>query len=390
MSVRIAIVAGEASGDLLAARLMKALIEQCGDIEFEGVAGPLMQEAGCKILYDSSRLAVMGIVEVLGRYRELRAMRSTLIKRWIDSPPDLFISVDAPDFNLGLAERLHRKGIPTCHYVSPSVWAWRKGRIKQVKRAVDFVLTLLPFEKKIYDENGVPACFSGHPLADEIPLQNDQSAARFKLGLEDGVPLLAVLPGSRDSELKFLAEQFIATAKLVGESVAGLQCVCPLIKSEQVEGIKNLFAKYAPKLPVKIMVGDARTAMAAADVVLLASGTATLEATLLKKPMVVGYRIAAMTYFIVRKMISLKYFALPNLLAAVPRVAEFIQSELQADLMAPEVIRLFKDKHARQTQVEEFTHIHQLLRCDASHTAARAVVEHFSLCHKLNKVKPNI
>ncbi|MBN4050644.1 lipid-A-disaccharide synthase, partial [Gammaproteobacteria bacterium AH-315-M22] len=175
-----------------------------------------------------------------------------------------------------------------------------------------------------------------------------------------------------------------------GESVPGLQCVCPLIKSEQVEGIKNLFAKYAPELPVKIMVGDARTAMAAADVVLLASGTATLEATLLKKPMVVGYRIAAMTYFIVRKMISLKYFALPNLLAAVPRVAEFIQSELQAGLMAPEVIRLFKDKHARQTQVEEFTHIHQLLRCDASHTAARAVVEHFSLCHKRNKVKPNI
>ncbi len=390
MSVRIAIVAGEASGELLAARLMKALIEQCGDIEFEGVAGPLMQEAGCKILYNSDRLSVMGIVEVLGRYRELRAMRSALIKRWTDSPPDLFIGVDAPDFNLGLAERLHHKGIPTCHYVSPSVWAWRKGRIKQIKRAVDFVLTLLPFEKKIYDENGVPACFSGHPLADEIPLQADQSAARIKLGLEDGVPLLAVLPGSRDSELKFLAEQFIATAKLVGESVAGLQCVCPLIKPEQVEGIKNVFARYAPKLPVKIMVGDARTAMAAADVVLLASGTATLEATLLKKPMVVGYRIAAMTYFIVRKMISLKYFALPNLLAKEPHVAEFIQSELQAGLMAPEVIRLFKDKHARQTQVEEFTHIHQLLRCDASHTAARAVVENFSLCHKINKVKPNI
>ncbi|MBL4850846.1 MAG: lipid-A-disaccharide synthase [Gammaproteobacteria bacterium] len=388
MSIRIAIVAGEASGDLLGARLMKALIEQCGDIQFEGVAGPLMQEAGCKIIYDSDRLAVMGIVEILGRYRELSAMRSALIKHWTDSPPDLFIGIDAPDFNLGLAERLHRKGIPTCHYVSPSVWAWRKGRIKQIKRAVDLVLTLLPFEKKIYDEYGVPACFSGHPLADEIPLQNDQSAARVKLGLEDGVPLLAVLPGSRDSELKFLAEQFIATAKLVGESVADLQCVCPLIKPNQAESIKNLFAQYAPELPVKIIIGDARTAMAAADVVLIASGTATLEATLLKKPMAVGYRIAAVTYFIVRKMISLKYFALPNLLAKQACVAEFIQSELQADLMAPEVIKLFKDKHARQAQTEEFTLIHQLLRCDASRTAARAVVEHFSLCNNIEKIKP--
>ncbi len=387
MPVRIAIVAGEASGDLLGARLMKALIEQCGDIEFEGVAGPLMQEVGCKVLYDSDRLAVMGIVEILGRYRELRAMRSALIKRWTTFPPDLFIGIDAPDFNLGLAERLHKKNIATCHYVSPSVWAWRKGRIKQIKRAVDLILTLLPFEKSIYDEHGVPACFSGHPLADEIPLQNDQPAARVKLGLDNSVPLLAILPGSRDSELKFLAEQFIATAKLVGESVAGLQCVCPLIKSEQVERIKSLFAQHAPKLPVKIIIGDARTAMAAADVVLLASGTATLEATLLKKPMVVGYRIAAMTYFIVRKMISLKYFSLPNLLASVPRVAEFIQSELQASLMAPEVIKLFKDKHARQVQIEEFTYIHQLLRCNASRTAACAVIEHFSLCHKTEKIK---
>jgi len=381
MSIRIGIVVGEASGDLLGARLMTALRAQCGDIEFEGVSGPLMQEAGCKALYDSDRLAIMGVVEILGRYRELRTMRGVLIKHWTDSPPDLFIGIDAPDFNLGLEERLHGKGIPTCHYVSPSVWAWRKGRIKQIKRAVGLVLTLLPFEKKVYDENGIAACFSGHPLADEIPFQVDKSMARSELGLADDKPLLAILPGSRDSELSFLADEFIATAKLVADSVEGLQCVCPLVKPDQAKLINTLFATHAPELPVKVMIGDARTAMAAADVILLASGTATLEATLLKKPMVVGYRIAAITYAIVRHMINLKHFSLPNLLADEPRVPEFIQSDLQAHLMAPAVINLFKDKYARQEQIEEFNHIHQVLRCDASSTAARAIVEHFSLCN---------
>ncbi|MBL1431930.1 MAG: lipid-A-disaccharide synthase [Gammaproteobacteria bacterium] len=382
MSVRVAIVVGEASGDLLGARLMKALIDQCADIEFEGVAGPLMQAAGCKVLYESDRLAVMGIVEVLGRYRELRTMRGDLIERWTDSPPDLFIGIDAPDFNLGLEERLHKIGIPTCHYVSPSVWAWRKGRIKQIKRAVDLVLTLLPFEKSIYDENAIAAYFSGHPLADEIPLDNDQSEARLQLGLQGDVPVLAVLPGSRDSEIGFLAEQFILTAKMTSESVENLHCVCPLVKPEQAELIKSLFEQYAPELPVKVMIGDARVAMAAADVVLLASGTATLEATLLKRPMVVGYRIAKMTYAIVRRMISLKHFSLPNLLARQPRVPEFIQVDLQAKLMAPEVVKLFNDQHARQEQIEEFSRIHQQLRCDASRTAAAAVIDHFSLCEQ--------
>lgn len=383
MSIRIGLVVGEASGDLLGARLMKALREQCDDIEFEGVAGPLMQAAGCHTLYESDRLAVMGIVEILGRYRELRAMRGALIKHWIDSPPDLFIGIDAPDFNLGLEERLHNKGIPTCHYVSPSVWAWRKGRIKQIRRAVDLVLTLLPFEKNIYDENGVAACFSGHPLADEIPLQVDQTEAKIELALPTDMPLLAVLPGSRDSELKLLAEQFVVTAKRVADVVDGLQCVCPVIKPAQAETVRMLFAQHAPNLPVKIMVGDARTAMAAADVVLLASGTATLEATLLKKPMVVGYKIAAITHAIVRHMVSIKHFALPNLLAQEPRVPEFIQSRLEAHLMAPAVINLFKDKAARQTQIEEFNYIHQRLRCDASGTAARAIVEHFPLCNEV-------
>lgn len=377
MSIRVGIVVGEASGDLLASRLMQALHKQCATIEFEGVAGPLMQEAGCRVLYQSDRLAVMGIVEILGRYRELKAMRTALIERWLASPPDLFIGVDAPDFNLGLEERLHRYGIATCHYVSPSVWAWRKGRMKQIKRAVDLVLTLFPFETRIYEEHGVAACFTGHPLADEIPLQTDTALAREKRGLAAEGPVLAVLPGSRDNELKLLLEPFIGSAKIAARSVQGLQCICPLVKPQQAETVKRLFARLAPELPVKVVVGDARTAMAAADVVLLASGTATLEAALLKKPMVVAYKIAAMTHAIVRHMISIKHFALPNLLAKQPRVEEFIQSEVDANAMAKALVALFNDKRKRQSQIEEFQHIHQMLRCDASVTAARAIMQHF-------------
>ncbi|MBL1294572.1 MAG: lipid-A-disaccharide synthase [Thiotrichales bacterium] len=380
MSVRIAMVVGEASGDLLGARLMQAMIAQCADIKFEGVAGPLMRDAGCKVLHDSDRLAVMGIVEILGRYRELRAMRGALLQYWSDSPPDLFIGIDAPDFNLGLEERLHNKGIPTCHYVSPSVWAWRKGRIKQIKRAVDLVLTLLPFEKQIYDDNGVPACFSGHPLADEIPLEIDQSSARDTLGVSPDAPILAILPGSRDSEIRFLAEQFILTAKSVAKSVEGLHCICPLVKASQVALMKSLFIKLAPELPVKIIDGNARTVMAAADVILLASGTATLEAALVKKPMVVAYKIANITYAIVRRMIDLHYFSLPNLLAKQARVPEFIQENVRAELMAPAVIKLFKDEQSKKEQLEEFSSIHKQLRCNASETAATAVINHFSLC----------
>lgn len=380
MTVRIAIVVGEASGDLLGARLMQAMTTQCADIAFEGVAGPLMRDAGCKVLHDSDRLAVMGIVEILGRYRELRAMRGALLQYWTDSPPDLFIGIDAPDFNIGLEERLHKKGIPTCHYVSPSVWAWRKGRIKQIKRAVDLVLTLLPFEKKIYDDNGVSASFSGHPLADEIPIETDQAAARESLGLATDVPVLAILPGSRDSEIGFLAEQFILTAKSAAKSVAGLHCICPLVKPSQAARIKALFDKLAPELPITIIDGNARTVMAAADVILLASGTATLEATLVKKPMVVAYKIANMTYAIVKRMIDLEYFSLPNLLAKQARVPEFIQKNMRAELMAPEVIKLFKDEQSRTEQIEEFSAIHKQLRVNASETAAKAVINHFSLC----------
>ena len=382
MSIKIGIVVGEASGDLLASRLMQALSERYSDIQFEGVAGPLMQEAGCRALYDSERLSVMGIVEILGRYKELKAMRTALIQHWQATPPDLFIGVDAPDFNLGLEERLHRIGIPTCHYVSPSVWAWRKGRIKQIKRAVDLMLTLLPFETQIYDDNNVAARFCGHPLADELPMQPDVLRARQELKLPADRPILAVLPGSRDNELKLLAQSFIETAKKVAESVDGLHCVCPLVRPAHSEQIKQLFAQYAPNLPLTVTEGNARTAMAAADAVILASGTATLEATLLKKPMVVAYKVAGMTYAIVRHMVKLSHFALPNLLAKEPRVPEFIQHDVDASAMARELVKLFKDEGCRQAQIEEFSRIHEMLRCDASATAASAIASHFFLGDK--------
>ncbi len=382
MSIRIGIVVGETSGDLLASRLVQALRKRYPDCIFEGVAGPLMVEAGCEKLYDAERLAVMGIVEVLGRYRELYAMRSSLIKHWQENPPDLFIGVDAPDFNLGLAERLKRLGIATCHYVSPSVWAWRKGRVKQIKRAVDLMLTLLPFETQIYHDNGVAAMFCGHPLADELPMQTDTQAARTKLDLPTDKPILAVLPGSRNNEIKLLAHHFIDAAVQVSETLHELHCVCPVVKSEHLEQLKELFRIRAPQLEVSFVEGDSRTAIAASDVVLLASGTATLEATLLKKPMVVAYKVASLTYAIVRPMISLTHFALPNLLSQRPRVPEFIQNQLAAAPMAKQLIDLFNDETSAQRQVDEFSTIHEMLRCDASETAAQAIDEHFALANR--------
>lgn len=384
MSIRIALVAGEASGDLLAARLIQALRRHYPQAVFEGVAGPLMQAAGCEALHDSERLAVMGLFEVLGRYRELKAMRDSLIKRWLRSPPDLFIGVDAPDFNLGLEERLRAAGIATCHYVSPTVWAWRKGRIKQIKRAVDLLLTLFPFETAVYQENHIDACFSGHPLADEIPLQVDTAAAREQLKLSPEGPLLAILPGSRVGEIKRLGAPFLRAALALTKDVKGLHCVCPVVKETHAAMIETLAKRWAPALPLNIVVGESRTAMAAADVVALASGTATLEACLLKKPMVVGYKISPLSYAILRHMIFIDKYSLPNLLSETARVPELIQNQLTVTALARQLRPLLTDPQARQQQLVEFDRIHHLLRRDASATAANAIAQRFRLDHAAN------
>ncbi len=373
--MRIAIVAGEASGDLLAAGLIRAVRARHPEARFEGVAGPAMVEAGCEALFDAERLAVMGLVEVLGRYRELSAMRRRLARRFIDDPPDLFIGVDAPDFNLGLERRLKEAGIPTVHYVSPSVWAWRQYRVRKIARSVDRMLTLFPFEADFYRDHGVPVTFVGHPLADMIPLQSDRAAARRALGLAEEGRLVALLPGSRVSEVEAIGATMVEAAARLRRDHPDLHFAAPLVNEatrrifeEQVAAHAGLAGAFG------IVEGRAREVMAAADVVMVASGTATLEAMLLKRPMVVAYRLAPLTYWLARRLVKTPYVSLPNLLAGRKVVEELIQEQATPGRLAAEVERLLDAGH-REEIVALFDEIHRQLRRGASERAADAVLE---------------
>ena len=372
--VRVALVAGEASGDLLGAGLVAALRERLPGAEFAGIGGQAMRDAGLQAWHDCSELAVMGLAEVLRHLPRLLRLRRGLRARLSDWQPDVFVGIDAPDFNLGLERQLRQRGIPTVHYVSPSVWAWREGRAARIGESADRVLCLFPMEPPIYARHGVDARFVGHPLADAMPLEPDRAAARARFGLSMHDPVLAVLPGSRLGEIERMGPAFLDAAARVAAALPGLAILLPAANPgcramlERQLGASGLQG-------VRLLDGDARAAMEAADVVLLASGTAALEAMLAKRPMVIGHRIAPLTHALVRRLGLLKsrFVSLPNVLAGEALVPELLQDDCTPANLAAAVLHWFEQPEAAAALRPRFRAIHESLRRDASASAADAV-----------------
>lgn len=364
----VALVAGEASGDILGSGLMRAIKARHPDVRFIGVGGPLMEAEGMVSYFPMERLAVMGLVEVLGRLRELLKRRKLLIQTLIDERPDVFIGIDAPDFTLNIELKLRQAGIKTVHYVSPSVWAWRQKRVLKIREGCDLMLTLLPFEARFYEEQGVSVRFVGHPLADTIPLDADRAAARNELGLADG-PVVALMPGSRGGEVGRLGALFLEAAQRLVDLLPGVRFVLPCANAARRAQIEQMLA--GRELPLTLLDGQSHTALAACDAVLIASGTATLEAMLYKRPMVVAYRLAPLTYWILKRMVKSPYVSLPNLLAQRLLVPELLQDAATSEALAQTLAPLVKDG---SQQTESFDQIHRTLRRDASNQAADAVL----------------
>lgn len=375
--MRVAIVAGELSGDLLAAGLMQALKARRHDIRFEGIGGPAMLAEGFHSYYPLESLSVMGLVEVLGHLPELLRIRRGLLERFLADPPDVFIGIDSPDFNLGLERRLREAGVKTVHYVSPSVWAWRQGRVKGIRAAVDLMLTLFPFEKDFYDTQGMRAVHVGHPAADRLPLEVDSAGQRAALGLPPDAPVVAILPGSRRGEVARLGELFAQTAALVAAELPDVRFVAPMVSAELEAEFGAALAAAGVRERTTLLRGQSAAAMSAADSVLLASGTATLEAMLLKRPMVVAYRVAPSTYWIVRllRLVKTRRFALPNLLAGEDVVPEFIQYDATPQSLAAALLAQLRDAPGRERLRQRFLAMHRQLRCDANERAAEAVLQ---------------
>ncbi|HUW50173.1 MAG TPA: lipid-A-disaccharide synthase [Sulfuricella sp.] len=369
--MKVGIVAGEASGDLLGAHLVHALKNRIPGVEFVGIGGPKMQAAGVHSLFPMETLAVRGYVEVLRHYREIVGVRRKLLRHFVDSPPDMFIGVDAPDFNLDLEAGLKKRGIPTVHYVSPSIWAWRGERIRKIARAVSHVLTLFPFEKKIYDAAGIPATYVGHPSADVLPEHPDRKAAREQLKLPQSATVIAMLPGSRQSELHYMAKLFVQTARMIAAASPNVQFLVPLVSRET----RNMFEAemYRAKcgdLPLTVLFGHAHAAMIAADAVLVASGTATLEAALLKCPMVITYKMSPLTWRMMQRKTYLPYVGLPNILEGRFIVPELLQDDATPENLSQAVLNLVNDRPVREKLTRTFSGLHLQLK---QNTAERAV-----------------
>jgi len=367
------IVAGEASGDILGAGLIRALRRKYPRARFVGIGGEEMVAEGFHSLVPMERLSVMGLVEVLGRLRELFSIRARLMDYFLTHVPDVVIGIDSPDFTLGVERRCRDAGMLTAHYVSPSVWAWRQKRIFKIARSVDLMLTLFPFEARFYQEHNVPVAFVGHPLADLIPMEPDTLAARRSLGLNEQAPVLAILPGSRGSEVERLGALFLEAARWIQTRRQDLQLAIPCVNREREQQVRALVDALDVRLAVTIVSGRSREVMAAADVVLLASGTATLEAMLLKKPMVVGYRLSNLSFKIVSRMVKSPYVALPNLLAGQPLVPEFIQDDATPQALAEAVLERLDNAEERDRLTTAFTEIHHSLRHNADEQAAAAI-----------------
>ena len=374
--VRIAIVAGEASGDLLASHLIEALRARLPNAQFFGIGGPKMVARGFDSWFPLESLAVRGYIEVLKHYREISGIRSELKRRLLADPPDVFIGVDAPDFNLALEKSLKRRGIAAVHYVGPSIWAWRGKRIHKIGAAVSRILALFPFEPALYEKQGIPVTYVGHPLADMLPVDDGRNEARQLLGLADQQAVFALLPGSRQSELQYMAETFIETARAIHKRLPDALFLVPLATRETRLLFETaLYRCSARELPIRMLFGHAHDAMKASDAVLVASGTATLEAALLKRPMAIAYKMASFSYRLMRRMGYLPYVGLPNILAGKFVVPEFIQDDATPENMAQALLNFYSDKRTCALIADEFLDIHLQLKQNTAEKAARAVID---------------
>lgn len=371
---RVYLVAGELSGDILGAGLMRALKARHPGVEFRGIGGPRMIEEGIDSRYPLETLSVMGLVEVVRHLPRLLGVRRELMRDALRWRPDIMIGIDAPDFNLGLERQLRESGLTTAHYVSPSVWAWRQGRVKGIARSVDAMLTFLPFEAAFYARHRVPVAFVGHPLADELPLENDRPAARAALGLTGDAPVLAVLPGSRAGEIRFIGDTFLAAAERLCTARPELRVVVPAATPARRGELEALLAGY-PALAERLTLldGKAREAMVAADAVLLASGTAALEAMLCHRTMLVAYRMAPATHWLAKKLVKTEWISLPNLIAQEGLVPELIQEAASAEAIAARLGEMFDDASGREALEARFAAMHAGLQRDASRRAAEAI-----------------
>ena len=368
-----AMIVGEASGDILGADLIRSLKKLFPDAIFEGIGGPRMEAEGFQSLYAMERLSVMGFIEPLKRLPELLGIRRSIIKRYRDNQPAAFIGIDAPDFNLTIALKLRYEGVKTIHYVSPSVWAWRQGRIKKIRKAVDLMLCLFPFEADFYRQHDVPVRFVGHPLAGELSSEPDTVGARKALGLDLERPVLCIMPGSRAAEVEMLTDVFLASAELVADKMQGLQIVIPAANEERHRELTvRLQHRLSP--PVQLLKQQSHLAMEASDVVLLASGTTALEAMLLKKPMVVSYKLGALTYRIFSLLVKTPFVSIPNLLAKKQLVPELIQGDATAERLSAAVLDGFDGIKGANLKAE-FAVLHAQLALESGSIAAIAIAE---------------
>ena len=376
---RVVVIAGEASGDRLGASFIRSARALCPELIIEGIAGPQMRAAGCDAWFDSQDLAVMGFVEVVRHLPRILRIKRSVERRLLDDPPDVLLGIDAPDFNLRVERIARRAGIPTVHYVCPSVWAWRKSRVKVLRAACDRILCLLPFEPAFLARYQIDGEFVGHPLADEIPPEPDQAAARQQLGIGAG-PVVTIMPGSRVSEVERIGPYLAQAAAWLANEVAGMQFVVPASNAILRGLIESQFSALAPSASVKILDGQAHAAIAAGDATLLVSGTAALEVMLSKRPMVVAYRMAPVSYYAARLLLALglmklEYISLPNLLANQPLVPELIQGQVTAEAMGKEILKVLHASPQRDELVATFARLQDQLRCSAGDRAARAVLE---------------
>ena len=372
---KIGIVAGEASGDLLGAELIHALRARYPQLQVEGIGGPAMMAAGCKSLFDIERLAVMGLVEPLFRLLDLIKLRRDLYRHFTTHRPDVFIGIDSPDFNLGLELKLRRAGIKVVHYVSPSVWAWRQYRVKKIANAVDLMLALFPFEPKFYEQYKVPVHYVGHPLAHQIPLQPDKRAARKALCLDEDATYIALLPGSRRQEIRYMSEPLLKAAKLMWQARPHLRFITSHVNEQRYQAFYDSYQRIAPELPLLFFTQRSQDVITAADVAVVTSGTVTLETMLYKTPMIIVYRMFSLIFPLIKSMVKTAYIGLPNILANEPLVPELIQGQLKPEAIVnhvfdyldhPEKVRLLKDR---------FADLHQLLRVDSGKETVDAIAQ---------------
>ncbi len=376
-ALRVGIVANEVSGDMLGAGLMRELKARVPNVTFEGIAGPRMQKIGCLTLFPMEKLSVMGLVEVLSHLPEALSIRRSVRNHFLKNPPDLFIGIDGPDFNLSLERDLKQAGITTVHYVCPSVWAWRASRVNKIRASVNMVLSLFPFEKEFLEKHRVPATHVGHPLADEIPMDPDLTGARERLGLDLNSPVVALLPGSRGSEVSSLSEDFIGAAVHCRERVPQMQFVVPLVNRRIRDMFEEILEQVAPDLPITLVDGNARDVLQSADAVLTASGTATLEALLLKCPMVIAYRLHWLTHWIFTtfNLIKSPFISLANMLAGEEIAPEILQDSVQPEVLADALIKVLEKEKQTGLVREVGCRVHKQLRLNASSRAADAVLE---------------